>query len=174
VKKGSLVVIDTNVLLVANELHPDVSPDCVIACIQALDSVRTYGVVVIDDGYEILREYERRTSPNTGNQVGDAFLKWLYQNAGNRERVICVRIINHAQRGYSEFPDDDDLIGFDLADRKFVAVSAAHSDHPPILQATDSKWTEWVDHLSRHRIEICFLCPTEVVRFIRRKRSRKS
>ena len=91
-KRGSPVIIDTNVLLVANEQHPSVSFDCVMACIEALDRVRTHGLVVIDDGYEILLEYTRRTAPNTGNQVGDAFLKWLYQNAGNPQHVVCVHI----------------------------------------------------------------------------------
>jgi hypothetical protein len=172
VKTGTPVVIDTNVLLVANEQHPDVSPDCVIACIEALDRVRAHGLAVIDDGYEILREYERRTAPNTGNQVGDAFLKWLYQNAGNRQRVIRVHIEKHAGRGYVEFPDDGNLMGFDHADRKFVAVAAAHPNRPPILQGTDSKWTEWTDRLLVHGIEISFLCPADVDRFIRRKRTR--
>lgn len=171
-KRGSPVIIDTNVLLVANEQHPSVSFDCVMACIEALDRVRTHGLVVIDDGYEILLEYTRRTAPNTGNQVGDAFLKWLYQNAGNPQHVVCVHIERHAERGYVEFPEDENLIEFDLADRKFVAVAIAHPNCPPILQDTDSKWTEWANQLLVHGIEVSFLCPADVQRFIKRKRSR--
>ena len=42
-------VVDTNVVLVANGSHADVSPDCVIACIDRLESLMKNGRVVIDD-----------------------------------------------------------------------------------------------------------------------------
>lgn len=172
-KAGSFAVVDTNVLLVANEHHPDVSPGCVIACVQTLDHLRKSGCVVLDDAQEILREYRLKTSPNTGNRVGDAFLKWLFQNSGNPGRVVHVRIEKHAERGYVEFPDDTDLIEFDHTDRKFVAVAAAHPKRPPIIQATDSKWSVWSERLSTHNIKVEFLCPADVARFIKRKQSRR-
>lgn len=50
-------VIDTNVLLVANGLHGDISPDCVIQCINSLLALQERGVIVIDDGFRILGEY---------------------------------------------------------------------------------------------------------------------
>ena len=55
-------VIDTNVLLVANGQHVDVSPDCVIACVQRLLAMEKAGVTVIDDGFRILGEYQHKTS----------------------------------------------------------------------------------------------------------------
>lgn len=171
-KAGSLAVVDTNVLLVANDQHSDVSPGCVIACVEVLEHLRKSGCVVIDDGYEILTEYSQKTKPNTGNRVGDAFLKWLFQNSGNTRQVAHVHIEKHIERGYNEFPDDADLNDFDHADRKFVAVAAAHPKRPPILQGSDSKWTEWSVRLSAHRINVEFLCPGDVAKFIERKRSR--
>jgi hypothetical protein len=164
--------VDTNVLLVANEQHSNVSPGCVIACIEALEHIQKGGGVVLDDGNEILSEYRRKTKPNTGNRVGDAFLKWLFQNAGNRQHVVRVPIENHAERGYTEFPDDAQLHKFDHADRKFVAVAIAHPSRPPILQGTDSKWMLWSDRLSAHRISVEFLCPGDVAGFIKRKRKK--
>jgi len=86
--------------------------------------------------------------------------------------VTSVHIERHAERGYVEFPVDDNLAHFDRADRKFVAVAVAHPDGPPILQGTDSKWTEWVNRLAVHRVRISFLCPADVVKFIQRKRRR--
>ena len=127
-------VIDTNVLLVANGQHAGVSPSCITACVRALDHIRSKGIVVIDDGYEILSEYKVRTNPNTGNRVGDAFLKWLYQNAGNPKRVARVKITKHPARGYVEFPIADGLKDFDPADRKFVAVAVKHGRRPPIFR----------------------------------------
>jgi len=173
VKAGSLVVVDTNVLLVANGQHPDVSPECIIACVETLEFLRRSACIVLDDGYEILIEYGQKTRPNTGNRVGDAFLKWLLQNSGNSRSVTQVHINRHTERGYAEFPDDIELEGFDHADRKFVAVAAAHSKRPPILQGTDSKWTDWSLRLSAHRVTVEFLCPKDVAKFIERKRPRR-
>ena len=168
-KTGSHAVVDTNVLLVANEQHKNISPEGVIACVERLELLRKGGCVVLDDGYEILREYGQKTEPNTGNRFGDGFLKWLLQNTGNTQYVSQVHIEKHAERGYLEFPDDTELSGFDLEDRKFVAVAAAHPRRPPILQGTDSKWMLWSDRLAAHGIEVEFLCPGDVAGFIKRK-----
>lgn len=171
-KAGSYAVVDTNVLLVANEQHEDVSPEGIIACVQRLEQLRKSGCVVLDDGYEILREYGQKTKPNTGNRVGDAFLKWLLQNTVNPQYVAQVHIEKHVERGYVEFPDDAELHDFDLADRKFVAVASAHSKHPPILQGTDAKWLNWSERLEVHGIKVEFLCRADVERFNRRKKGR--
>jgi hypothetical protein len=146
----------------------------VIACIEALDWIRKGGTVALDDGYEILSEYRRKTAPNNGNRVGDGFLKWLFQNAGDQRRVVSVPIETHATRGYVAFPDDAELHRFDRSDRKFVAVAAAHPSRPPILQATDSKWTLWSERLLAHGIRVEFLCPHDVSAFIKRKRPRRT
>lgn len=170
-KSGSRRIIDTNVLLAANEQHPGISPGCVIACVTALSDVRTKGIVVIDDGYQILDEYGRKTSPNTGNRVGDAFLKWLLQNTGNPLHVEQVSINPHEDRGYVEFPNDPELADFDPDDRKFVAVAASHASHPPILQGTDSMWLTWSENLSACGISVEFLCPSDIASFYKRKRT---
>jgi len=169
---GSHVVVDTNVLLVANEQHEDVSPEGIIACVQRLERLRKSGCIVLDDGYEILREYGQKTKPNTGNRVGDAFLKWLLQNTGDPQHVAQVHIVKHAGRGYVEFPDDAELHDFDHADRKFVAVAVVHPNRPQILQGSDSKWIDWSKKLLAHGINVEFLCKTDVERFIKRKQSR--
>jgi hypothetical protein len=171
VKSGSHAVIDTNVLLVANEQHKDISPEGVIACVKRLEQLRKSGCIVVDDRHEILREYGLKTQPNTGNRVGDAFLKWLLQNLGNSQLVTQVHIEKHTERGYVEFPDDAELLEFDHADRKFVAVSVAHPKRPTILQGSDSKWMLWSERLMAHGIKVEFLCPGDVAGFIKRKKS---
>lgn len=171
-KSGSIRVIDTNVLLVANKQHQGVSAKCVISCVDALNAMKTSGIVVLDDAYEIVGEYGRKTAPNTGNRVGDAFLKWLLQNIGNSSRVERVRLELHLERGYAEFPDDSGLLDFDPADRKFVAVAAKHSKRPPILQAADSKWMVWSKKLAEHDVTIEFLCPSDLGSFLKRKQAR--
>ena len=64
----SVTVVDTNVILVANGQHPEVSPACVTTCVLALQSVMNSGKLVLDDGFRILLEYQNKTQPKKGNR----------------------------------------------------------------------------------------------------------
>lgn len=158
-------IVDTNVVLVANGQHQDVSMDCVATCALALQEIMQRGKIAIDDCFEILLEYQNKTQPKTANRPGDAFVKWALQNNANTQRCDLVPIKPHKQRGYESFPDDARLENFDPPDRKFVAVSAAHPQHPPILQAADSKWLGWAPALKDNSINVEFLCPDDIERF---------
>lgn len=168
------VVVDTNVILVANQQHGAVSEQCVAACAKRLQDIVTSGRVAIDDGYRMLNEYQNDTAPHVGKRAGDAFLKWLLRNNANEQRCDQVRIVAHGERGFESFPDDARLAEFDPPDRKFVAVARAHSANPPILQATDSKWIDWSEALGHHRVSVEFLCPEDILRFNSGKKRRKS
>lgn len=157
-------VIDTNVLLVANGSHADVSPACRKACIERLQQHKTAGVVVIDDGYRILREYQNKTRPNRPKGVGDAFLKWLLQQAGNAARVHRVPLTEIAKDEFEEFPDPTLQSAFDPPDRKFAAVAHAHPDKPPIWQAADCKWLNWQGRLLAKGVRVDLLCPDDIAR----------
>ena len=159
------IIVDTNVILVANGQHRDISPACVAACAQRLQAIMQTGKLVLDDGFRILNEYLNKTTPKTGNRPGDAFVKWALRNNPNARRVTCVRLEEHAERGFESFPDDPDLVAFDHADRKFVAVSCAHPDTPPILQAADSKWLDWAEPLSHAGVAVQFICQDDIARF---------
>jgi hypothetical protein len=76
-------VIDTNVLLVANGQHDDASPGCVVECVNRLQGMQREGIVVIDDEYRILGEYQNKTCINPPKGVGDVFLKWLLRNSSS-------------------------------------------------------------------------------------------
>lgn len=165
-------VIDTNVILVANGQHADVSSGCTVACAQRLYEMKQTGRVAIDSGYQILLEYQHKTTPNVGKRPGDVFLKWLLQNASNPQRCDQVALTGHDERGFESFPDDARLEAFDPPDRKFVAVAAAHPDKPPILQAADSKWLGWAPALREHGIDVEFLCPRDIVKFDNKKKGR--
>ena len=71
--------------------------------------------------------------------------------------------------GFEEFPDHPGLAGFDVSDRVFVAVSAAHPEKPPIVEASDSKWWGWKDALEQCGVRVGFLCPDELARKYREK-----
>jgi len=161
-------VIDTNVILVANGQHDDVSSDCIEICILQLVEARKH-VTVVDDGHRIIGEYLRKTKPNQPKGPGDSFLKWLLQNRMNTSCVEVVKITEYSEDVFEEFPDADLQNRFDPADRKFIAVAHAHPDKPVLLQAADCKWVDWWERLSNYGLHVKFLCKQDVARFYSRK-----
>ncbi len=162
-------VIDTNVLRVAAGQHADVSPACVMACVQRLQAMQATGVTVIDDGYRILNEYLRNPSLTRTNEVGGQFLKWLLRHTGNAARVEQVALTERAADCFAEFPDATLEPHFDPPDRKFAAVAHAHPDKPPVWQAADCKWLDWWPALRTKGVTVEFLCPEDARRFYRNK-----
>jgi hypothetical protein len=162
-------VIDTNVLLVANNRHPNVSPECVLECVNRLERIQKNGVVVIDDAWHIVGEYQNKTQPNQPKGVGDIFLKWLLNNISSLQRVHQVSISETAPDTFAEFPDSGLQATFDPPDRKFPAVANAHPDKPPIWQAADCKWLDWWPALQEAGIIVEFLCREDVCHFYQAK-----
>jgi hypothetical protein len=158
-------VVDTNVVLVANGQHENVSPDCIASCALRLQDIMLSGKLALDENFRILSEYQNKTVPKTGNRPGDAFVRWALRNNANTARIDCVLLIEHSERGFDTFPIDADLLNFDPPDRKFVAVARGHPDSPPILQAADSKWLGWNSALKKHGVTVEFLCPDDISRF---------
>jgi len=91
-------VVDTNVILVANEQQPEVGRDCVLACIDALLDLRKAGKVALDDGDRIYSEFFNKTEPWSSQKTGDAFVKWVHDNRYNPVR--CDRV------SLTPMPDD--------------------------------------------------------------------
>jgi hypothetical protein len=159
------VVIDTNVLLVANGSHQDVSAPCRAECVARLQARQKAGVVVIDDAFRILKEYQLKTQPNQPKGVGDVFLKWLLQNIANDKRVHRITITEMQPDEFDQFPDKVLQPQFDSPDRKFAAVAHAHPAKPPVWQAADCKWLTWWPQLAAHGVKVEFLCRADVQRF---------
>lgn len=163
------VVIDTNVLLIANGSHAGSTQKCREICVESLLQRQRAGVVVIDEAYRILEEYSHKTRPNQPKGVGDAFLKWLLQNQANGMRVHRVTIHQTSADRFAEFPDDALQNRFDPPDRKFVAVANAHPDKPVVWQAGDSKWLGWWQELKKLGVQVEFLCPDDLRKVYARK-----
>jgi len=152
------VVVDTNVLVVANGNHEPAQAQCIGACIDALATART-GRVVIDDAQVILTEYRRHCSFSGQPGVGDALFKWLWQRQADPRHCLVVHITPHPKRGFAEFPADEQLAKFDRSDRKLAAVALAAGDAPPILNASDTDWWLARHALEAHGLSVKFLCP---------------
>ena len=163
------LVIDTNVLLVANGAHAEVSLTCVKACVERLLEAKLKGVIVLDDGHRILSEYQNKLIPNGAKSSGEAFLKWLLQTRANHHRVHYVSLTESSQDCYVEFPDATLEAAFDPPDRKFVAVAHSHVAKPTVLQAADCKWLDWWESLAGFGVRVEFLCPNDICVFYRKK-----
>ena len=159
------IVIDTNVLLVADGKAPQMSDACRTMCEDRLRRVQAKEQVVLDSDQFILSEYHNKLSPYKSPTYGSAYLKWLLQVQGDIRHVAWVTITptNAEKSKFNEFPQDAALeAAFDPADRKFVAAANAHSEKPPILEAADSKWLGWEAQLKVHGIQVEFLCRDEL------------
>lgn len=157
------VVVDTNVLVVANGQTPQASRACVETCEDALLDAPN-SVIVIDTAGLILEEYSRHASRAGRPGVGDFFLKWLHENQARPEHCERVEVTPLDSQGteFAEFPDDRALRGFDRSDRKFVAVAIASRHDPSVLNATDTDWCEYREALLAHGVTVRFLCPDAV------------
>ncbi|MYB94822.1 hypothetical protein F4054_15620 [Candidatus Poribacteria bacterium] len=161
-----IVVVDTNVPVVANGASEQASSDCVQTCAERLGAIMRGEVkLVLDNRWKILSEYTQNLRAS-GADVGDRFLGWILRNWTNPERCDLVSItpIGGFENVFEEFPDDPALEGFDPADRKFIAVACAHSERPPILQAVDSKWLDFDDAFRENGIIVEFICQENIQR----------
>ncbi|WP_288496630.1 hypothetical protein [uncultured Stenotrophomonas sp.] len=163
------VVVDTNVLLVAEGKHPDVSEECVLACVSRLQKIMQAEIVVVDDGYRVLGEYQNKLNSRVGKGVGTVFLKWLLQRQANVNHVVQVNVNEYEKDRYVEFPAPGIEANFDPPDRRFPAISNAHPAKPAILQAADCKWLRWWPELQEAGISVRFLCPDDICGFYRKK-----
>lgn len=120
----------------------------------------------IDAAGEIIAEYRNNLAAFKDPRAGNAFFKWLLTNEWNPQKVTHVVITVKADDNskFNELPDPPDGVRYDPSDRKFLAVSAAHPEHPPVLQALDSKWWGWKDALEKTGVVIHFVCPDEIAR----------
>jgi hypothetical protein len=125
-----------------------------------LQAIMATGHLFLDDRGLILAEYRRHLSAKGQPGPGDAFLRWVLTHEWGGQRVTRVRLTPKE----NDDSDFDELspprkVTYDPSDRKFLAVAAAHGEHPPVLQSTDSKWWGWQESLAADGVRIHFLCP---------------
>ncbi|MCX6582891.1 MAG: hypothetical protein NT166_22170 [Candidatus Aminicenantes bacterium] len=161
-----IAVVDTNVLMVANKKNKAASPQCIQVCADKLHEIASAGKVVLDDGWRILHEYGKHLNPSGQPGFGDFFYKWVLTNRKNPLHCELVKItpLPSDIENFLEFPGDESLADFDPSDRKFIAVSMSHSQHPPVLQALDSEWWHFRAELEENGINVVFLCEIDISR----------
>jgi hypothetical protein len=163
-------VIDTNVMVVADNRFSQASAECVRACAKALKHMVDSGHLIVDNLSIILTEYRKNALyPKGQDEPGFRFLLWVFDNLWNPERCTQVPLTRNDDREFDEFPDHQHLQKFDRADRVFIAVSCAHKDRPPIVAACDTDHWDARTALSECGISVKFLCEEDVSRLAERK-----
>lgn len=157
------VIVDTNVPIVANgQKSVQASSSCINSCIAAIRDVQHKHILIVDEGWRVIREYLRQLNQKGRPGIGDEFMLWVLQNQYNParcERVVITPLAASTDgNDFAEFPDDPELTNFDRSDRKFVAIALAHPERPPILNATDTDWHGHQLALEKHGVKIQFLC----------------
>ena len=160
-----VVIVDTNVAVVANGQSPQASSSCVDTCINRLEGiVRGEEKLVLDNGWIILGEYLRNLRSTGEPGAGDSFLRWILMNKDDRCDLVPIKPLDGSENEFEEFPNDPALEGFDPDDRKFIAVACAHPEKPPILQAVDSQWLDFRDALRENGVTVAFICEDDIQR----------
>lgn len=159
-------VVDTNVAMTANGANEGAPATCVVASAKALQAVMAKGHVFVDDGGRIVAEYRDNLSATGQPGPGDVVFKWLLTHEWGGVRVTRVPITPAAddEETFVELPKPPKGTVYDPSDRKFLAVAAAHTEHPTILQSFDSKWWGWTKALEKIGVTIHFLCPRAIAR----------
>jgi len=154
-------VVDVNVAVVANGRKTHADFNCILACVNVLEKLYKHGMIVIDDGMLILNEYMSRLKMEGQPGMGDAFMKWVWENQAVIQRCERVKLTVRGDdpQDILEFPDDPELDGFDRSDRKYVAVALASEKNPLILNAVDTDWWHYREVLMQKGVRIDFLCP---------------
>ncbi len=166
------VIVDTNVIVIANGAASHASLDCIERCQDRIQQILDqHEKVVIDDGWRIFGEYERYVDLNSRKGIGDVFVKMLLRNQKNPNICTMVHITPLAGNGtdFDEFPNADGaLTGFHKNDRKFIAVALAHQRDaggtPTVLLAIDRGWLEFMNALVSHGINVDLICEEDIQR----------
>ncbi len=100
------VIVDTNVLIVANHKSPQASPQCVLACVRQLQQIQKQDILVLDNLWLIIKEYKANVSDKGQPGVGDAFLKWILTNLKNSKhcQLVSITALDSNYSNFQEFP----------------------------------------------------------------------
>lgn len=156
------LIIDTNVPLTALPETANLSNECVLKCIELLNEIDDdKHTIVIDNRYIILKQYDgniKNLKPNLANR----FLKWVFTNITNSERVKQIPVEHSNDSVFEGLPETIYDSEFDRADLVFVAVSMANDNKAPIVQAADAKWIGWEEMLTKEGVKVNFICRAEL------------
>lgn len=157
------MVIDTNVLAVAEGMNPDASDACRAACTELLRCVQTGQIVAVDDAGLAISEYisvlKRAKTSGIGSKLAVALAR--RQHDPRVCRKIAITPCDTPPGSFEEVPDG--LRDFDLDDHKWIAIANADDTRPQVFQALDGEWWDRQRDFVAHGIDVQFLCATDLL-----------
>ena len=154
------IIMDTNVAAKAATPQAECKPEEWDMQEQCIEFIREFtkdvcSQLVLDLDYEIIKEYRNRIPANT--EMGNIFWKWFNKYIGTIPFENMVKLEKDAEGNYIMFPLEERTKEFDRSDRKFVALSRTHIDHPQIVEAADGKWLGFKEVFAEYGVHIEFL-----------------
>jgi hypothetical protein len=155
------IIVDTNVLAVAEGLHGQASETCVAACLSIARRLQDGATIAVDDGDRILKEYIDALRGSTNAGIGSKLASALYRRRfdPNVCRLLSLTPIDEPPGSFEEVPEP--LRDFDNDDQKFIAVAVAEGSRSPVFTAVDREWWDRQEDLSRNGINVQHLCAAE-------------
>lgn len=157
------VVVDTNVLAVAEGMHGGASDHCVLACARLLRRILGGQTVAVDAADAILAEYigTLRSSKKSGIGHKLAIFLWHRRHDSSICHTLPITALGEPPGSFAEVPPT--LRDFDVDDQKFLAVAAAEGATPPIFQALDNEWWHRRTDFSVNGLDVQFLCVADIL-----------
>lgn len=132
--------------------------------IERIEQLKAREILVLNDAFHILNEYDKHLSHRGQPGFGDAFYQWALRNRHNSLHCEQVSLEISENGSFSAFPSVSELTKFDSSDRKFMATTLTHPTNPSVVNAADKDWHEHHPALSRHGVRVEFICPAEITR----------
>lgn len=152
-------VVDTNVAISANGRNTHADVQCQRRCVREIRFLVKNGIVAVDDGGLLIREYSEHLSFSGSPGVGDVFFKHLLDCwcQDDLVRRVTVTRSDDDQKGFEELPENT----FDPSDRKFLAVAVVAN--AAVLNAVDSDWSEHKTLMEDLGVNVEELCPQHIL-----------
>jgi len=148
-------VIDTNVPVTAANGNSDATLMCQRNSLVLIKQVVKDGVVCLDAGNEIRKEYRNRLSRIAKDDICAMFYRQVVVNF-NSSRVETHQIKKLPSGEYEGVPGDIIKSEFDKDDRKFIAVAVCA--RATIYNSTDSDWLIHKKVIRTSGVKLEFVC----------------
>jgi hypothetical protein len=164
------VIVDTNVLAVAQGLHQGASDTCRAHCTQLVSRIQQGRHVVAVDGEgsgdAILSEYLQTLRKTHSSGIGSKLAITLWRR--RHDPAVCRKVditpCDTPPGSFDEVPEQ--LKNIDIDDHKWIAVAVAAGNNPKIYQAHESEWWNRSRDFVESGIEVVFLCATDLMELV--------
>lgn len=163
------VVVDTNVLAVAEGLHDQATEECRAACLQIASKIQAGLPITVDAGDLILMEYIKTLKESDTAGIGKKLAHYLFRR--RHDPQVCRRVTltpaDEIHGSFDEIPAT--LRNFDVDDHVFIAVAAAEGSRTQIFQALDKEWWDRKQDFVDSGIDVQFLCALDLISSIQQQ-----